>query len=332
MSRAGQVTGAVLLVIVGVMVFAGWRLYDRAVRVHSRQTLGEALIEAVDHHSASRASELIAQGADINVREQQSDRTPLMAAADSADAVLITLLLEHGAEINTTDAMGATPLSHLLASKHATLSMVKPLVSNTVAARYMQRNATSQLELAIQTHDPQIVGLLLDAGANPGQMDMGGRSILMEAVQADDLPVVKQLVAYGALSKSRAGLAGPPLHAALNLGDDALAQYLVTHRADPNSLDRNGDTALIAAVQNNLPASFAALLARGARVNAANKKGETALIVAAREGRREMVNALLQRAADTSRRDSTTRTALAWAKDQGFGDIEITLRNGGAMQ
>ena len=329
MSRTAKATGALLLGLVFLLFFGGWRLYDHAMHNTSPRSLGEQFIEAMNQNDLARANKLLDMGVDVSIRQPYSNITCLMAAARMPDSRLLQRLIRQGADVNAEDSSGSPALVYLLMSGRATPALVKLLLPNHVHLRPNAVAGASPLGLAIQTRDPQIIADVLDAGANANEKDAGGKPVLDDVVEADDLATVKKLVAHGASVNVRGPLGERPLLTALNLGDDAMAQYLLAHGADVNVQDKDGSSALLCAVANNLPGSFAALLARGARTDTRNKKGETALIVAAREGRVEMAGALLRKHADITIKDATTRTAAAWAKDQVFTEIEKMLRQHG---
>jgi ankyrin repeat protein len=327
MSRTAQITGLLLLVVVIAMIALGWRLYDQSVRSDKPSSLGMELIYALDRRQTSRAIQLLDQGADVTAKEPYSGRTCLMAAASTGagtDPQLIKRLIERGASVDATDMNGRTAFDYLFTSGQASFAIAKLLLPKPAAIRRKQ-SGVSTLETAIQTHDPAIVGLVLDSGANASETDMGAKPLLITAAEADDLPTVKLLVNHGASVNARGQMQETALGAAIHLADEPMAQFLIAHGAEVNALDVDRTPMLVAATAGNLPNTVSALLGKGAKVDTPNALGLTALIVATREGRRTIVQALLKRGADTKIKDKTSRTARDWAKDQGFADIERLL-------
>lgn len=325
MSRTAQVTGWLLLVVVIAMILGGWRLYVQSAQHDTPGSLGQQLIQALDRKQSPRARELLDKGADVTAREQYSGRTCLMAAAATGDEEMLKRLIQRDASVDATDSSGGTAFDYLFVYHHANYRLAKLLVPKPAAIRRKSYGTVSTLEAAINSHDAAIVGLVLDAGANPNQTDMGLKPLLITAAEADDLPAVKQLVNHGASVNARGQLQEHALATAIHLADDAMAQYLIAHGADVNVVDSDKVPVLVAAASGNLPNTVTALLAKGAKVDALNSLGETALIVATREGRRDIVETLLKKGADTKVKDKTNRTARDWAKEQGFADIERIL-------
>ncbi len=324
MSRLARITGSMLLAIVIALIVGGWRLYNDAARP-SPQSLAEQAIQALNSRSPAHALELIDHGADINGKERYSGRTCLMAAAEIGDVSVIQRLLQRGANLDATDNADTTALVHLFEGGHATPALTKMLLPKSGLRNQKSGNGYSALAAAANTRDPEIVRMLLDSGANANDKGIDGLPLLETAVEADNLAMTKPLVAHGASVNVRSVSGKPMLQTAENLTDDPLAQYLIAHGADINALDDTSNTPLISAVVNNLPGAFGDLLKKGAKIDARNKNKETALIVAAKEVRATMVEALLKRHADPNLRDATLRTAQAWAKEQGFTDIEHAL-------
>jgi uncharacterized protein len=71
------------------------------------------------HGSVESALFLIEAGADVNCRPKKRDWTPLMYAASSGSASIVTALLAAGAKVNVSDTDGNTALSLAAANGHA---------------------------------------------------------------------------------------------------------------------------------------------------------------------------------------------------------------------
>jgi ankyrin repeat protein len=167
------------------------------------------LVQAIKHNNYEIVVFLISKGADVN-REHQNKETPLHFAASAEDTRILRRLIEAGAAVNKPDELGYTPLHRatrqkekieILLAHGANINAVNtrgltPLmiaVSNpsctretvqTLLAGRPNINATdpsrqSALILAAKnTSRPEIITLLLNAGANAKLEDNTGRTAL----------------------------------------------------------------------------------------------------------------------------------------------------------
>jgi len=100
------------------------------------------LIDAVRVADMEQVQLLLKQGHDPRAKEADGGRTALAEAALTGKLELVKLLLERGAEINTTDCAGYTPIS--LAALRGHLDVVKLLG---------ERTAQQALEVAARPDD-----------------------------------------------------------------------------------------------------------------------------------------------------------------------------------
>ena len=70
---------------------------------------GEPLHEAVKMGNLDKVKQLIEEGANVDVRDENND-TPLFIAVGKGDEVLAELLISKGANVNAVCTLGYTPL------------------------------------------------------------------------------------------------------------------------------------------------------------------------------------------------------------------------------
>lgn len=136
------------------------------------------------------------------------------------------------------------------------------------------------LHAAIRAGDLTEAERLLEAGADPSELDDDGRSPLVDAL------------AYG---------------------HEALALRLLEAGADPSVGQSRGRSPIIIAVTKGYPAVVAALLSAGADPNATADRGETALHIAASfdsDQHAATLRELIQAGADVDARDEDGRSPL----------------------
>ena len=173
------------------------------------------------------------------------------------------------------------------------------------------RDARPALTLAVIDGDVGVVATLLDAGANPDQVDGRGWNALHVAAQLGREKIVEALVAAGVDGLARTPDGRDALQLALASSRQNL-EVLRLLRAQPGARD----TLVLAARLGDLDA-LAALLAGGSALDLRGEGGETALEVAAAAGEEEAVRMLLAAGADPSIESKAGGSALLLAVSAG---------------
>ncbi|HEY6509748.1 MAG TPA: ankyrin repeat domain-containing protein, partial [Vicinamibacterales bacterium] len=238
-ARTGQVEAARTLLKRGAKV--------NAVEKWRGQT---ALMWAVAQGHSAMVRELIAQGADVNARSIVNDwsrqvtgepravyrpaggLTPLLFAAREGCVECVDLLVAAGADINRADPEAITPL--LMAVMNMQFDTAAALIRrganpnkwdlwgrgplySAVDVNTLPRGGRPDLPSMDKTSSAQVIGMLLEAGANPNQLlkmpppfrnvgnDRGldgmlttGSTPLLRAAKALDAPAVNLLLERGA--------------------------------------------------------------------------------------------------------------------------------------
>jgi ankyrin repeat protein len=309
-----------------------------------------ALVWAVEENHADAAQVLIAHGADVNARtsslERSKDRfglegvltilphgswTPLMYAARQGSLQAALILVDRGADLNSTDPDDATALV-----------------------------------LAIINGHFDTAGLLAERGADPNVADTSGMAALYAAVDMNTLgevygrptrpssdrltalDLMELLLAHGAnpnaplksptLQRAHTpgegslGEGATPLMRAARNGDAAAIRLLLDHGADSNARQRNGTTALMFAAglgrgtgafakdyasEAELLDAVQVLVAAGADVNAVSGAGETPLHFGA-QASDDIVRFLAANGARLDVKDKQGRTPVEMALGVGL--------------
>jgi ankyrin repeat protein len=240
--------------------------------------LGQALTVAVESNDLAHASELLANGAQVN-RKNALGLTPLMVAAGRGCIQMVELLLTAGADL------------HLLDS----------------------RVGSSALHKAAQSGVSEIALLLLRHGAFIDlQTALIGHTALMDAVWMKHLEMTRLLLSQGANVNLRNHYGATVFDfvatgnsAAPTTADSEDQRTLLRHisdllderkRADDRAVERQE---VMTAVRNNDLDAVQRHIAAGADVNTSSPvvggpdDGHTPLLVASREGNAEIVRCLL---------------------------------------
>jgi ankyrin repeat protein len=221
---------------------------------------------------------LLASKTDVRARTQLGNDALLLASRKPGNSAAVKLLLEHGADANTRNAFGATPLM-----------------------------------CAAAAEDEDSVALLIAAGADvnaspnpdlPGILFGGGRTPLMWAAWRKNAALIRTLFKHGAKVGAQTGL-GSPLTQAAWASDAGTARLLLDAGADVNQRDLKWNfTALhwAAASEYSSTELVTLLLERGAIVDAEGGQpvdnflgvAQTPLMLALQRGETPIVAALRQ--------------------------------------
>lgn len=303
------------------------------------------LMEATLNGDEAAVKRFLAQGADVNARDD-AGTTALMLAAYEGHAAIVRLLLDSGADVNFVDENGRTALgnavdrghpeiAHLLldsgadpnahvsedtsvledASQGGLLSIVRDLIDKGVD---LQQYGGPALIGASWKGHTEIVTLLLANDADVNFTNKHGTTALHLAAKEGHCAIVSALIDKGADLKRYGGTA---LLGTVSKGHVETAQLLLANGVDANPMDRYGKTALMYAAANGSIAMMKALLAGGADVNAKYHQGRTPLSFAAQKGHESAVTFLLEHGAQ----EDAMHIAMVYADIAGHTTIVKTL-------
>lgn len=174
----------------------------------------------------------------------------------------------------------------------------KPVPFNDEYNKPIDLNGTTLLLKAVQDNDVKKVKALLKAGANPNVTDKYGDTALMFATVLDRQDIAKELLENKADPnvKRKDGLS--PTMAAATSGKTEILHQFIKSGGDVNAKDPNGNTAFILETINILVGQnqsidiLKALAEAGADVNTRNKFGHTALSMAVERKNKKLVDFL----------------------------------------
>lgn len=363
-----------------VQLLLAAKISPNAINVYKNTPLGSAAFQG--HKEVTRV--LIEAGADVN-HSDDTKLTPLICAAGGGYADIVEQLIEFGADTAVLTRRGRTALhiaaceGHLdvvkvllnttktyfllniptavplhAAARNGYFAIVKELVEAGINIEAINEDLSTPLHTAARGGHTEIVNYLLGHGANKnarnrrglsplqigamhghlstikslvGSVLPGDEPVLVYAAGGGHILVVKELLKYGADPNQVDEQKTTPLMAAANKGYSAVVRELLKTKAEVGQLNNRNETPLYLASHNGHVGIVAQLLGAGAVVDVRNCKGETPLYASV--AHLEVVKKLLEAHADVDAPNESDSTPLHNAAKLGnAGVVELLLQNG----
>jgi ankyrin repeat protein len=253
---------------------------------------------------------LLNHDADTNYPDKDGE-TSLHIALQRSLIDTIPLLLNRGADTNYPGNHGKTSLH--MALRRGLIVTARLLLHHGADAYHPDKFKITPLHVALQMDNDEVIRLLLDF------IGSDSRTLLHAGSQKGHDDIVGSLLNHGADPNHPDNDGLTALHAAAEKGHDNIVLLLIYHGADVNRSDNNGRSPLRAAVSpNGHDTVVQLLLDHGATANHPDRDGWTPLHAASQEGHGDIVRLLLDRCAAPNHRDNRGRTPLhiAWEKSK----------------
>lgn len=330
---------AVILLVLVLLSAAGWFSIPAIKETLAKNTLEELGVEFSELEFVKSACRedigtvklFLDAGINVNVQSAGDERqgnmltTPLHCAASRGHLKMATLLLNHGASIDTVDQRKMTPL--MLATTTSPnnaprLDLIKLLLEKGAKIN-TQTDAGSALHTACRSGSIETINFLLERGADPALRDKQGETPLQACIASSyrfgrenaELPIDK-LLAKGVDINTANQNGMTMLDSAIQSNNRKLVEKLLSLGADANHSDRNGITTLMRAVNNK--EFFDLLISKGADINQGGASG-SALHMALRSGSMQTALLLLDKGANATVMDGQGNTPLHLAAQSSGG-------------
>lgn len=259
--------------------------------------------------------------------------TALHSAARFGFTDIAILLLDHGADIETVDFGGNTPLLTATFNGHSEVSQT--LLRYGANWRAMNKIKDTPCLYASMKGMMDLVTKLLDSGADPNAVDCLGYTPLAIATWSGNLEIMKLLMERGAdhmLCKKE--IRWTLLEIAATTGHIHVAKYLLHCGFAPDEAknDQRRTPLFIAASENHL-SMVELFLERGAAVSSRDRRGSTPLFCASKNNNQQMIELFVAHGADVNGRDKDGYTPLHVAAEKGNSEaVESLLAHGANSQ
>ncbi len=214
-------------------------LLDAGADPNQKDEQGETPFARAMKHERNRIVQLLLErGATMEVEDVSE---AFRAAVRRDQLAVVDSLLKSGMQLNASLDDGRTPLH--VAVGYRKLAITEYLIEQKadVNAVTQDDNGRSVLQAAVGTSGrPDIVAVLLDAGAAPNFMDKHGASVLHTAAGSGSAEVISVLAKAGADIESRAGGGVTPLMEAVRMGNLDACKSLLDAGADRYATNDSG--------------------------------------------------------------------------------------------
>ena len=290
--------------------------------------------------------------------------TPLHVAAKYGNEAFIVHFLTGGADVNELTKSGDNALTLVLAAEEESESSKLMILRQTKDLEHKNKNQQNALHLAAFTGKMVALSELLRLGVDLEAKDGEGRSALQLAVSNGQIETAIWLIAKGAnvnnqnnkgesvfmeamfwrhmdldsaliSSQPKLGLKAwdgrSELHYAAFSGNIRLLRYLKDQGQDLQAVDKQGNNALLIAVQLKHPDAVQQLISYKCNVNQINSKGVSCLELGLGfdDEDTEILEMLLKTGVDVNSRNSLGSTALHEAVNRNQANkIKLLLKAG----
>ena len=263
----------------------------------SSEEYSAELIKAVNASDIDKIQRLLAAGADVNSTDNNGS-TPLIEAVSQNNTELLRLLLAvPGIDVNKTNQNGSTPLIEAVSQNNTELLRLLLAVPGIDVNKTNQNGSTPLIEAVSQNNTELLRLLLAVPGIDVNKTNQTGYTPLCYATFSGHSECVRLLLTAPGIDANKAEKNGwSPLYWAIHYCNTECVRLLLTAPGiDVNQTDKLGETPLGQAASIDSPEIVRLLLeAPGIDVNQTNRFNQTPLCQAASLGHTESVRLLLE--------------------------------------
>jgi len=255
-------------------------------------------------------------------------------AAARGDIEEVRVLLDRDPQlVDARDRYGWSPLHRASINGHA--DVVGLLIERGAQLEARDNAGMSALHHAARSGSHEVARRLVHAGADVNAVSDEGATPLALAVMGKHDRLTELLIAAGAVVPHEGERARRLLHAAAAAGNGRFVGLMLSDGVDPGSLNDNGGSLLHSAAAGGDVELARSLVERGFSLQARDRYRMTTLHVAAFEGHAELVEQLIEAGADPRASTPAGQTPLHFARLNGRDavvELLAGLAGGGAAQ
>jgi ankyrin repeat protein len=250
--------------------------------------------------------------------------TSLHAAVITGNLDIALVLLNHGANVNTLDDEGWSPLHR--ASRRGRLDALELLLEQQADVNILGNDEQTPLYLASQDGKLEVARTLLRYGAAVDARNKKGWTPLIAASRFGHLALAQLLIQNGAALDSHDNKSWTPLQPASGHGRPHIVRELVDWGADVNAQKHDLWTGLdLASCARNFEI-LQFLPIHRTFIDVKNKKGEMPLDRASGNGEPEIAELLINHGADMKSKDDHNWTPYPASWDENLEVVHLLLK------
>jgi ankyrin repeat protein len=270
---------------------------------------------------------LLEDGANVNTQGGQYGN-PLQAASFHGHEAAAQLFIEIGADVNAQGGQYGNALQAASVSENE--AVVRLLIENGADVNAQGGKYGNALQAASISENEAVVRLLIECGADVNAQGGQYGNALQAASVSENEAVVRLLIENGADVNAQGGKYGNSLQAASFCECEAVVRLLIECGADVNAQGAVFGNSLLAASVWENEAVVRLLIENGADVNAQGGELGNALQAASFCGHEAVVRLLIERGADVNAQGGFFGNALQAASSDGHEAVVRLLIERGA--